>query len=133
MRTTSVPFQELLRKRLAHRGELARLAEASGVKAQVITRWRSGESRPLPRNLWAIAPALNVPYEDLMRMCGYLPVMVDVPNGQGRRPADPRLDRVIRRWPSLAEPVKDWLADCADATRPRKPPRREPEGPQTSG
>src|SRR5947209_5694230 len=107
MHPTPAPFQQLLRKRLSRRGELARLAEASGVRATVIARWKAGRTRPSTRNLWLLAPALGESYETLMRMCGYLPDLPELADGRHTR--DERLDRVIRRWPALAEPVKDWL------------------------
>lgn len=66
-------FRTLLRDRLSERGALARLAKASGLNSPVIGRWEKGESRPSPANLERLAPALGVPYEDLLKMSGYLP------------------------------------------------------------
>jgi transcriptional regulator with XRE-family HTH domain len=65
-------FRALLRERLRVRGTQARLAKESGIKSPVIGHWARGETRPSPANLKRIAPALGVPYEELMRMCGYL-------------------------------------------------------------
>ncbi len=66
-------FRALLRQRRAQRGGLARLAETSGIGSPVLSRWERGETRPSPANLERLAPALGVPYEDLLKMCGYLP------------------------------------------------------------
>ena len=69
-------FRALLPSR-AERGALARLAEQSGISSNVLGRWRDGVGRPSPANLEKLAPALGVPYESLLRMCGYLPPVVD--------------------------------------------------------
>lgn len=66
-------FRTLLRDRLKERGALARLAKASGLNSPVIGHWARGETRPSPANLERLAPALAIPYEELMRMAGYLP------------------------------------------------------------
>jgi transcriptional regulator with XRE-family HTH domain len=64
----------LLDSRLTERGAIARLAEASGLHAYQISRLVGpNPPRPNPRTLERLAPALGVPYEDLMKMCGYLP------------------------------------------------------------
>lgn len=65
-------FRDLLRSRLRERGDLARLSAASGIASHVLGRWRDGEGRPSDANLKRLAPALGVPYEELLRMCGYL-------------------------------------------------------------
>lgn len=66
-------FQALLARTLTHRGALAQLEKASGVKGSLIGRYRDGAVRPSPENLEKLAPALGVDYEDLLRLCGYLP------------------------------------------------------------
>lgn len=66
-------FRALLKERLRERGALARLAEASGIKSPVIGRWAAGETQPSPANLERLAPVIGVPFEDLMKMVGYLP------------------------------------------------------------
>lgn len=65
-------FRDLLRSRLRERGDLARLSAASGIASHVLGRWRDGHGRPTDVNLKRLAPALGVPYEELMRMCSYL-------------------------------------------------------------
>jgi transcriptional regulator with XRE-family HTH domain len=66
-------FRELLRERTQGRGAQARLAEASGISSTLIGRYRDGEVRPSDTNLKKLAPALGMAYEDLAKMCGYLP------------------------------------------------------------
>ena len=66
-------FRALLQERTAERGALARLSQVSGIRSPVIGRWRDGIGRPSDTNLKKLAPALGVSYEDLMKMCGYLP------------------------------------------------------------
>jgi len=66
-------FRALLQERTAERGALARLSQISGIRSPVIGRWRDGIGRPSDTNLKKLAPALGVSYEDLMKMCGYLP------------------------------------------------------------
>lgn len=122
------PFQDLLRSRLAQRGDLARLAEASGLRSPVIARWKEGSSRPTPSNLWRVAPALGQTYEELMRMCGYLPDIAR-PAQPPPAPLDPRLERLIRHWPDLDESVKDWLAGCFPRTRRSATRARDSSGP----
>ena len=66
-------FRALLQERTAERGALARLSQISGIRSPVIGCWRDGIGRPSDTNLKKLAPALGVSYEDLMKMCGYLP------------------------------------------------------------
>lgn len=66
-------FRQLLRARLQERGALSRLSEQSGLSTAVLSRWRDGIGRPSDTNLKRLAPALGVPYEDLAKMCGYMP------------------------------------------------------------
>jgi transcriptional regulator with XRE-family HTH domain len=52
----------------------AELGRRAGVSQNIISRWLGRyPTRPSPQNLEKLAPAIGVPYEDLMRMCGYLP------------------------------------------------------------
>jgi transcriptional regulator with XRE-family HTH domain len=67
-------FREWLTARLIELGlSKADLNRASDVGDSNISRWLTGGRRPTPANLEKIAPVLGVSYEDLMRMCGYLP------------------------------------------------------------
>lgn len=72
-------FRQLLRDRLRERGALARLSEASGIASNVIGRWRDGAGRPTDVNLARLAPAIGVPYEELLKMCQYLPDGTSIP------------------------------------------------------
>jgi transcriptional regulator with XRE-family HTH domain len=67
-------FSDWLRERRAERNwSQTDLSRASTVDSSNITRWETGATRPSPANLAKIAPALGVPYEDLLKRCGYLP------------------------------------------------------------
>lgn len=68
-------FRDFLTDWLARTGwSASRLARESGVRQNVISRWTSQTpTRPSPENLKKIAPVVGVSYEDLLRMCGYLP------------------------------------------------------------
>ncbi len=91
-------FRALLQERTAERGALARLSQVSGISSPVIGRWRDGIGRPSDTNLKKLAPALGVSYEDLMKMCGYLP-------GKPASP-DPQLDPRLAAF--LAEIETGW-------------------------
>lgn len=97
-------LRALLRARTAARGELARLAEKSGIAAHVIGRWRdeARATRPSDENLRKLAPALDVPYEDLLRMCGYLPGGTPADQVAEHR-VDVELERAMRRWQELID------------------------------
>lgn len=71
-------FRDFVLDWLKRRGwSQARLAEASEISQSLISKYLSPEERkrvnPSPANLAKLAPVLDVPYEDLMRMCGFLP------------------------------------------------------------
>jgi transcriptional regulator with XRE-family HTH domain len=68
-------LRALLQGRLRQRGAKAQLAKETGIDASLIGKWADEESGicPSPKNLERLAPALGVSYEDLMRMCRYLP------------------------------------------------------------
>ena len=97
-------FAALLRSRLSARGDLARLAELSGITSHVLGRWRDGVGRPTDTNLRKLAPALGVPYEDLAKMCGYLP-------GQASSDINPQLAAFLAAvevgWLSMDEAARD--------------------------
>lgn len=97
-------LRALLRARTAARGELARLAEKSGIAAHVIGRWRdeARATRPSDENLRKLAPALDVPLVDLLRMCGYLPG--GTPSDQAAaHHVDVELERAMGRWQELID------------------------------
>lgn len=75
-------FREVLRARVRQRGDLARLADESGIHAVVIGRWITDGIRPSTENLAKLAPALGLPYEELLRLCGYLPGTPAASGGQ---------------------------------------------------
>lgn len=68
-------FQDWLRARLTELDWTnADLERATGVSNSIIWRWlASSPRRPTPANLKKIAGPLGVPYEDLMKLCNYLP------------------------------------------------------------
>lgn len=88
-------FPSFLQSRLRQRGDLAKLSEASGIAGQVLKRWASGEMRPRPDGLRKLAPAVGLPYEELMKLCGYLPGAVEPVQ------MDPELAEFVHTWPSL--------------------------------
>lgn len=105
-------FRALLRAHLQKRGDLARLSEASGLHGIVIKRWIDTTMRPSPENLEKLAPAVGVPYEDLLRMCGYLPT------AQADRPA-PEASALVMlksRWPVLEDWKRRAICELAGVT-----------------
>lgn len=93
-------FRSFLTERIKERGALAKLAKTSGIKSPVIGHWARGETRPSLANLRRIAPALGVPYEDLMKMCGYLP---------GDHAEPPQVPISIRQR-TVSENYERWMA-----------------------
>lgn len=74
MQSFGVFLADWLRQRGWSQNQFALTAKVS---QGLVSRWlddRDGrQSRPSPKNLERIAPVLGMPYESLMRMCGYLP------------------------------------------------------------
>jgi transcriptional regulator with XRE-family HTH domain len=71
-------FRTALRAALDRRDwNYSDLGRAAGISPSVIARWLPAPPgiprRPTPENLERLAPALGIPYEDLMQLCGYLP------------------------------------------------------------
>src|SRR5579864_2923114 len=71
-------FGELIYGKLEERGwTQARLAEAANVNPSLVSKWLSVAPNrsviPTPSKLKSLAPALEIPYEDLMKACAYLP------------------------------------------------------------
>lgn len=98
-------FIALLQSRLRERGDLARLAEVSGITSHVLGRWRDGIGRPTDTNLRRLAPALGVPYEELARMCGYL-LGEPVPRPDARRQA---VHAQVEQWLNDVSPEDEEL------------------------
>ena len=102
-------FGDFLDRWLAEqRWSQGRLAHESGISQGLISKWvhsdRSRRSVPSPRNLEKLAPVLGVPYEDLMRLGGYLPGEL-----AGEQPLDPALASVVARWPRLSAGVREAI------------------------
>lgn len=71
-------FREFVLAWLERRGwSQARLAEAAEINQSLVSKHLTEDPRrrvkPSPENLARYAPVLGVSYEDLMRMCGFLP------------------------------------------------------------
>ena len=116
-------FRELLETTMRTRDwSLSRLGREAGIQPSIISRWLNAPSngpmsRPSPRNLEKLAPVLGVPYEDLMRVCGYLP-----PNGDLAE-VDPDVAAIAAVWPSLDEGIRRAvriLSGLGGVTAPRK-------------
>lgn len=60
----------------------ARLAAATDISQSLVSKHLAEDDRkrvtPSPENLARYAPVLDVAYEDLMRMCGYLPGKAEI-------------------------------------------------------
>lgn len=109
-------FPTWLRARLDAQGwTKSDLERASGVHNSIIWRWMSEPPRrPTPANLKKIAPHLGVSYEDLMRMCGYLPGQPEVQNE--RHPQLTSLLAAIEAgWPAMDESARELAARGARA------------------
>lgn len=82
------------------------LAGQTGISANVISRWEGKRpTRPMPDNLAKLAPVIEVPYEDLMRMCGYMP-------GEAQKEVDRRRQRrsdELERWIAAVGPEYEDL------------------------
>src|SRR5690242_16924689 len=79
----SITFRDFVIQWLERRGwSQARLAEATEISQSLISKHLTGAERrrvkPSPANLEKYADVLGATYEDLMRMCGYLPGTLDL-------------------------------------------------------
>jgi transcriptional regulator with XRE-family HTH domain len=93
------------------------LSRASTVDSSIITRWETGATRPSPANLAKIAPALGVPYEDLLKMCGYLPGEPDPELDPKRQAMHAQLDRWLNDVrPEDEDPFLTALKAHGDST-----------------
>lgn len=104
-------FRALLAPHVAVRGGLSRLSDGSGIAPHLIGRWASDDPkkqvRPSPDNLKRIAPALGVPYEDLLRMVYLDQDATDV--------VDRDLATVTAVWPRLESGVRKAIRGFAEA------------------
>jgi transcriptional regulator with XRE-family HTH domain len=102
-------FSEWLASRLLELGwSKGDLSRASGIADGVISRWSTDSTRrPSPASLARIAPALGIPYEDLMRLCGYLPGTPAVQTELRTRMA--RLEATLSKYP------RTWWVAVIDA------------------
>lgn len=105
-----------MRSRLRGRGDLARLSTASGIASHVIGRWRDGEGRPTDVNLKRLAPALGVPYEELLKMCGYLPGELAAETDAIRQAMHAQVDAWFNSvGPNLEDPFASSLKVVGDS------------------
>ena len=82
----------------------ARLAEATEISQSLVSKHLADEERrrvkPSPANLERYAPVLGVSYEDLLRMCGYLPGTAST------TPSDPIEDDIRARTAEFMNALK---------------------------
>lgn len=145
-------FRALLKNRLQERGALARLARHSGLDPTLIGRWERGETRPTDTNLRKLAPAIGVPYEELLRLCEYLPATTELQGDPDetellvlyRRLADEHRTTVksllygLTAVPSFNQgPANRKRKGLTNSKNPPAPhhgtPNRHPEDPPTEG
>jgi transcriptional regulator with XRE-family HTH domain len=87
------------------------LAEKSGVSNAEISRIETGErKKPSPITLKAIAPFLNITYEELLKKAGYIEEVID---HQGYteniiRDEDGNLIDIVRRAKDMYEKDSQW-------------------------
>lgn len=107
-------FRGFLTDWLASNGwSASQLARVSGLRQNTISRWTGmNPTRPTTENLEKLAPVIGVAYEDLLRMCGYLPSIGLVAVDDS---ADPALAEVIAIWPRLTEERRDSIRTLAVA------------------
>lgn len=121
-------FRVLLKTHTAERGALTRLSKRSGIPTPVLGRWRDGIGRPTDTNLRKLAPALGVPYEDLAKMCGYLPGKPG--------PLDPRLALFLAEiengWRAMDDPTRDLAERVSLAAFRVEDVRRRPRPPSVT-
>ena len=102
------------------RRSAASLGEEAGIDQSLLSKYLHARPdkrvRPSPKNLRKLAPVLGVPYETLMRQCGYLPAE------HAAQPVDPvqaELDaRIAHLGVTLGQyPRAFWLAVVEAAER----------------
>lgn len=74
--------------------------------------------------LHRLAPALGVPYEDLLRMSGYLEGEPELSEAVATLPADPRARDILRLWDYLPEHRRAAMHELAALPVQPVPPLR---------
>lgn len=130
-------FQATLQALLDRRGwSRNELAMRIGISQGVVNRWFQKEPpalvRPRPTSLEALAEIMEVPHEDLMRMCAYL---APSPARPGWPPEYENLVRELFPGWSSAEPTRRQVGEeimrtVFNAHPPRRPNRRRPQPPE---
>lgn len=90
-------FQERVGERMRALGlTYSEIERQTGISNSVLSRWFSDRPRrPTPANLEKLASVIGISYEDLLRMCDYLPGAVQSTD------MDPELSAVVHAWPRL--------------------------------
>ena len=96
----------------------AQLADAAGVSQSLVSKWLSDEeprATPAPKNLAKLAPVLGMTYEDLMRVCGYLPGVAELPSESNKLEGDIRahVAELLAATREAPECVRDSLVGAA--------------------
>jgi transcriptional regulator with XRE-family HTH domain len=75
-------FGQWLQREMAQRGlRIVDLSKLCGVSQPTISRWLSGQIRPLPDSLRGLADALGLPYAEVMHVSGYSDSAFEEPVG----------------------------------------------------
>jgi transcriptional regulator with XRE-family HTH domain len=89
----------------ANNSSQAELAQRSGVKQNVISRWLNRQvDDATPKNLKLIAPVLGLTYEELLRLMGELPASSPQSQIDARRQA---VREQLERWMSAVGPENE--------------------------
>jgi transcriptional regulator with XRE-family HTH domain len=121
-------FRDLVMAWLERRGwKPSDLATAADVSPSLLSKHLTDDTRrrvrPSPESLERYAPVLDIPFEELMRLCGYLPGEANLPPEVDQIEADVRaivseLMATVRGappifWPTMAKPLLDGVVDVA--------------------
>jgi transcriptional regulator with XRE-family HTH domain len=95
-------FRTTLRAWLDDRGwNYSDLERATGINNSVISRWfATPPRRPTPENLERLAKATGVPYQNWLRLCGYLPQETD---GETTAQHDPEEAEILALFRDVPE------------------------------
>jgi transcriptional regulator with XRE-family HTH domain len=119
-------FRELVKAWLTRRGwSQGDLARAAEISPSLVSKHLSEDDwrrvKPSPANLARYAPILDVPYEELMRMNGYLPGEASIPAETDQVEADIRatVAKLLQAvegappifWPAMVRPLLDGMVD----------------------